>query len=65
LQKRVHSTRSGKWYSLPVACPGSVVLSNKKMCITKHLLTSLCHYIYYFHSYWGYKKVNKSSSEKR
>jgi len=27
LQKRVHSTRSRKWWSLPVACPGSVVLS--------------------------------------
>jgi hypothetical protein len=26
LQKRVHSTRSRKWYSLPVACPWSVVL---------------------------------------
>jgi hypothetical protein len=27
LQKRVHSARSRMWSSLPVACPGSVVLS--------------------------------------
>jgi len=27
LQKSVHWTRSRKWYSLPVACPWSVVLS--------------------------------------
>jgi len=27
LQKRVHSTRSRKSYSLPAACPWSVVLS--------------------------------------
>jgi hypothetical protein len=26
LQKRVHATRSCKWYNLPVACPWSVVL---------------------------------------
>jgi len=25
--KRVHSTHSRKWWSLPVACPWSVVLS--------------------------------------
>jgi len=27
LQKRVHSTHSRKWWSLPVTCPWSVVLS--------------------------------------
>ena len=30
LQKKVHSTRSRKWYKLPVACPGTVILSTTK-----------------------------------